>query len=248
MFSQFNRILMAMLVTVVLGVPAANAQRLKMATGEWIPFTSASMAHFGEFTKRVTIVLNEMGAEPDYLFYPWRRCFDAVEKGRAWAAFPYSYTVERAKKVWFSDMLSCSKTVFFYYAGKGPAQGYHFERLEDLKAYRLGGVTGYFYEKSFENAGLHVDYVNKEIYALEKLKMGRIDLMPVNERVGWNLIKTHFPEDVRKFKVLPNPLSVNPLHLIVSKDYPGSKELLERFNRALRQCIQKGLIKIEMCK
>lgn len=237
-----------MFVAVVLGVHASNAQNLKIATGEWIPFTSASMAHFGEFTKRVTIVLNEMGAEPDYLFYPWGRCFDSVEKGRIWAAFPYSYTLERAKKVWFSDMLACSKTVFFYYDGEGTTRGYHFEHLEDLKSYRIGGVTGYFYEESFKNTGLRVDYVNKEINAMEKLKIGRIDLMPVNERVGWSLIKTHFPDDAHKFNTLANPLSVNPLCLIVSKDYPGSKELLERFNNALQRCIQKGLIKIEMCE
>jgi polar amino acid transport system substrate-binding protein len=206
------------------------------------------MAHFGEFTKRVTTVLNEMGVEPDYQFYPWGRCFDSVEKSRVWAAFPYSYTVERSQKVWFSDMLSCSTTVFFYYDDKGATREYRYERLEDLKSYRVGGVTGYFYEKAFQKAGLSVDYVNKEIYAMEKLKMGRIDLMPVNKQVGWNLIKTHFPDDAHKFNILANPLSVSPLSLIVSKDYPGSKELLERFNTAIQRCIQKGLIKIEPCK
>jgi polar amino acid transport system substrate-binding protein len=240
--------LIALFAAVVLGAPASNAQSLKIATSEWIPFTSASLVHYGEFTNRVTIVLKEMGVEPDYLFYPWGRCFDSVEKGRVWAAFPYSYTLERAKKVWYSDMLSCSKTVFFYYDGEGTTREYHFERLEDLKAYRIGGVTGYFYEELFRKIGLSVDYVNKEINAMEKLKLGRIDLMPVNERVGWSLIKTHFPDDTHKFKTLDNPLSISPLRLIVSKDYPESKELLDRFNKALKRCIQKGLIKIEMCK
>lgn len=248
MFSQLSKILVAVCLAVVSGVSAANAQTLKIATGEWIPFTSASMAHFGEFTERVTIVLNEMGAEPDYLFYPWGRCFDSVEKSRVWAAFPYSYTPERAQKVWFSDMLSCSKTVFFYYDKKGTTQRYHFERIEDLKPYRIGGVIGYFYEELFRRAGLRIDYVNKEINAMEKLKMGRIDLVPVNERVGWSLIRKHFPGEVNKFKTIANPLNVSPLRLIVSKDYPGSKELLERFNEAVQQCIQKGLIKIEVCE
>jgi len=248
LFFHLNRILIAVIVAMFLGVQASNAQSLKIATGEWIPFTSAGMAHFGEFTQRVTIVLNEMGIEPDYLFYPWGRCFDSVEKGRVWAAFPYSYTPERAQKVWFSDMLSCSKTVFFYYDGKGASRAYPFERLEDLKPYRIGGVTGYFYEESFRKAGLSIDYVNKEINAMEKLKMGRIDLVPVNERVGWNLIKTHFPADAHNFKTVDNPLNVSPLRLIVSKDYPGSKELLDRFNKALQRCSQKGRISIEVCE
>lgn len=247
-FFQFRRIWFAAFVALVMGAASSNAQDLKMATGEWIPFTSASMAHYGEFTRRVTLVLNEMGAEPDYRFYPWGRCFDAVEKGRVWGAFPYSYTEERARKVWFSDQLSCSKTVFFYYDGGEARPRYRFARIEDLKRYRLGGVTGYFYEAWFKKAGLRVDYVNKEINAMEKLKMGRVDLVPMNERVGWSLVRTHFPDDAHKFKTLANPLNVAPLRLIVSKDYPGSKELLQRFNKALQQCIQQGRIKIEPCE
>jgi len=143
--------------------------------------------------------------------------------------------------------LSCSKTVFFYYDRGKSAGKYRANSLEDLKKYKIGGVTGYFYEESFKEAGLKIDYVNSEINALEQLKIGRIDLMPVNELVGWNLINTHFPEDAHHFKTLAKPLNINSLRLIVSKDYPESKKLLERFNRALRDCLAKGLIRIEKC-
>lgn len=224
-----------------------NAKSLIIATGEWSPFTSTSMENYGKFTERVTIICKEIGIEPEYRFYPWGRCYDSVIKGRVWAAFPYSYTKERAKKVWFSDMLSCSSTLFFHYDHGNPSRQYHFKSMEDLKAYTLGGVRGYFYEEFFEKAGLKVDYVNKEINSLEKLKMGRIDLMPVNEQVGWNLIAIHFPEDLHKFKTLATPLSVNSLHLIISKDYPGSKKIFEQFNQALKRCVEKGLINIQKC-
>ena len=239
-----------LLITLIalLLAPVSNAQQLPLATGEWVPITSAAMDGYGEFTRSVTTVLKEMGIEPKYHFYPWRRCFDAVVKGRAWAAFPYSYTQEREKKVWYSDPLSCSKTVFFYYDGGKAPKRFIFSNLEDLKPYRVGGVTGYFYEEAFKDAGLNVDYVNKEINAIEKLKMGRIDLMPVNERVGWNLIKTHFPNEADKFKTIAKPLDMNALHLIVSKEYPEAKKLLERFNQALKNCMKKGSIKIEQCQ
>jgi polar amino acid transport system substrate-binding protein len=171
-----------------------------------------------------------------------------VVKARVWAAFPYSFTEKRAKKVWFSDVLSCSKTVFFYYDTNNGSKNYHFSRLEDLRPYQIGGVTGYFYEESLKRAGLSVDYVSKEIHAIEKLKIGRIDLMPVNEMVGWDLINRHFPADAHNFKTLPKPLSVEPLRLIVSKDYPGSKRLLERFNKTLKNCIENKIISIKKCE
>lgn len=248
MLIQQKKIIILIVVVALLYAPSSNAQNLTLATGEWVPFTSANIENFGEFTKRVTIVLKEMGIEPDYRFYPWRRCFDSVIKGRVWAAFPYSYTKERAEKVWYSDVLSCSKTLFFYYAKDKPPKQYQFNQLKDLKSYKIGGVTGYFYENLFKDIGLKVDYANKEINAIEKLVLGRIDLMPLNEKVGWNLIKTHFPNDFHNFKTLAKPLSVDPLHMIVSKNYPGSKKLFDQFNKAIVRSVEKKLIKIGKCE
>lgn len=248
MFAQNRVIITLTILLMLLFASISSAQNITLATGEWTPYTSAKLDGYGDFTKRVTIVFREMGEKPDYLFYPWRRCFDSVVKARVWAAFPYSPTEERAEKVWFSDPISCSKTVLFRYDDNNASKNYHFSSLEDLKSYKVGGVTGYFYEDSFKKAGIIVDYVNKEINAIEKLKLGRIDLMPVNEKVGWNLINTQFPDDAHKFRTLPQPLSVNALHLIVSKDYPGSKKLLDRFNEALNRCIENGTIIIEPCE
>lgn len=236
------------LVTVfVTSVAPSNAQSIRLATGEWIPFTSENMEHYGKFSERVSIVLKEMGVSFGYVFYPWNRCYDSVLKGKVWAAFPYSFTAERAEKVWFTDALSCSKTVFFYYQNPKTPEKFIYDSLEDLKRYKLGGVRGYFYESLFNKAGLSVDYVNKEIGALEKLKLLRVDLVPVNDMVGWNLIYANFPEEIQNFRVVDKPLSVSPLRLIVSKDYPGSEALLERFNMALKIAIEKGQIEIEKC-
>lgn len=233
---------------ILFNIPAIHAETVTLATGEWIPFTSARLDNYGNFTEIVSIVMKEMGKEPEFRFYPWPRCYDSVVKGRIWAAFPYSYTEERAKQVIYSDALSCSKTVFFYYETDSSEKQYRFERLEDLKKYKIGGVSGYFYEASFQKAGLDVDYANKEISGLEKLKLGRVELMPLNELVGRHLIRTHFPGGADKFKTLPKPLSISPLHLIVSKVYPDSGELLKRFNAALNRCREKGLIRIPKCR
>ncbi len=232
----------------VFNVPLVHAESVPMATGEWIPFTSSNMKDYGKFTKIVNSVFEEMDMEPDYRFYPWARCYDSVIKGRVWAAFPYSYTEERAKRVMYTEPLSCSKTLFFYYETDDTAKQYQFSKIEDLKKYKIGGVSGYFYEEAFQKANVAVDYANKEISGLEKLKLGRIDLMPLNELVGWHLVHTHFPEDVDKFKTLSKSLSIDSLHLIVSKEYPHSKEMLERFNAALKRCIEKGRVLIPECR
>jgi polar amino acid transport system substrate-binding protein len=242
-----NKIGIVIGLILLTNIPIIHAESITMATGEWIPFTSANLVNYGKFTELVNIVFSEMGMKPEYRFYPWPRCYDSVIKGRVWAAFPYSHTKERAAMVMYTDALSCSKTLFFYYEKDKTAKPYQFRSFEDLRKLKIGGVSGYFYEELFQNEGLEVDYANKEINSLEKLKLGRIDLMPINELVGWNLIHTHFSDDADKFKTLPKPLSVATLHLIVSKEYPQYQELFLRFNAALKRCIEKGLLQIPAC-
>ncbi len=79
----------------------------------------------------------------------------------------------------FSDTIAYSTSKFFFYSKNRPRDSYHYETLEDLRAYKLGGIIGYFYEEIFSEAGLDVDYVTKEQQAIEKLKRGRIELLPL---------------------------------------------------------------------
>ena len=137
-------ILAGLLIAFLLGVGNIGAETVKLATGEWTPYTSSNLEGYGFFTKIVTVVLKEMGVEADYVFYPWRRCYNSVLKGRVWAAFPYSYTESRAEQVLYSDAISFSVTRFFYYKKAAEAKSYIFNSLNNLRSYKLGGVKGYF--------------------------------------------------------------------------------------------------------
>ncbi len=223
---------MVLMLSLCLTAPAAGrGEELVAATGEWAPYVSQHLENKGFITQILSDVFKVMGVEARFVFYPWRRCYESVLSHRVWAAFPYSPTEERAKEVMFSDVISYSVTKFFVYDESeidryaGPAA---------LKPYTIGGVIGYFYEEDFKRHGLTVDYAARETAAIEKLVKGRTDLLALNELVGWRLIKQRFPERMDRFRVLEPPYSKNDLHLIVSKTYPGGKELLDRFNAALR--------------
>ena len=236
----------AVFITLALAgtVVPAHGDPLVLATSEWRPYTSSKMEGYGEFTRMVSTIFKEMGQTPEYRFYGWARCYDAVVKGRAWAAFPYSFTKERAKEVFFSAPLSTSRTLFFYYAPEGSHKTFAARSIKDLKKYKVGGVTGYYYEELFRDAGLSIDYVNREVQGIEKLILNRIELMPINEHVARDLIQQHFPEHVNDFKALDYVFSENELALIVSKKYPDSRLWLDRFNAALKRCQDKKLLSL----
>lgn len=207
------------------------AEKVPLVTGEWSPYTSENLEGYGFITEIISEVIKEMDMEPEYKFYQWKRCYSLVKRGKVWAAFPYSYTEERAQEVLFSDTVGESTTKFFYYK---KTKDYTFETLEDLKPYKIAGVKGYFYEEDFNQAGLSVSYTSDETSALKRLVAGRVELMPLNELVGWALIKTEFPDEIDHFGTLPKAYSVAELKLIVSKDYPNSMELLKKFNETLK--------------
>ncbi len=206
------------------------AEKVQLVTGEWEPYTSEHLEGYGFITEIISEVFKEIDMEPEYMFHPWQRCYSLVKRGKVWAAFPYSYTEKRAQEVLFSDTVGESTSKFFYYKTD---HGVQYETLEDLKPYKIGGVKGYFYEEEFEQADLNVTYTSDEISALKKLAAGRVDFMPLNELVGWGLIRKHFPDNVQDFGTLATPYNVTELKLIVSKDYPTAQELLNQFNAAL---------------
>ncbi len=225
-------------VAAILAVPggsSAQGEAVTVATGEWAPYVSRKLENGGFITEIISATFRKMNLEVEFVFYPWRRCYDAVVTGRVWAAFPYSVTGGRRTEVLFSDKISHSVTRFFFHSPKENPDPPGYETLADLKQYRVGGVLGYFYEEAFAKAGLSIDAVSSEAAALEKLRLGRIELLPLNELVGWFLIRNRFTERIDHFHTLDKAYSRDDLHLIASKSYPGSEELLARFNRALKR-------------
>ncbi len=216
---------------ILLGSTNAWAENVRLATGEWTPYTSKEIESYGFITEIISEVFKKMEITPKYEFHKWKRCYSLVKRGKVWAAFPYSYTEERAKEVLFSETVGESTTKFFCYKVD---KAYKYETLMDLKPYRIGGVKGYFYEKAFEKAGLNVSYTSDEISALKRLMAGRVELMPLNELVGWSLIKRNFSDDANNFRTLDKAYDYAELKLIVSKQYPDSTRLLKRFDESLK--------------
>ncbi len=221
-----------LIIALLFSPVSVYAEEIVIATGEWAPYTSKDMEKNGFLTEIVTEVFREMRAEPKYIYYPWRRCYDSVKNGKIWAAFPYSPNGKRKREVIFSDKISQSATTFFIYGDGKKFETFRYEKPGDLKNYKVGGVIGYFYEEIFKKSGLKIDYAPREKNALEKLVMERTDILPLNELVGWYLIRKHFKDKAENFKVLETPFSKNDLHLIASRQYPTSRGNMERFNNS----------------
>jgi polar amino acid transport system substrate-binding protein len=220
--------------------PCFAIEKLPVSTGEWKPYTSAEIKGYGFFSEIVTAAFREAGLEITYGFYPWKRCEVYVKTGKSFAAFPYSITDERKSFAYFSDPVSETTTVFFY-NNKKHVEPIEFDKLNELKPYSIVGVLGYFYTDTFKRERLNVKYVPTETKALELIFQQRYDLLPLSDFVGWSLIKRIYPSGFHTFSTCKKALSKDTLHLMVSRRYPNSRALIDRFNAALARIKRKGI-------
>ncbi len=119
---------------------------------------------------------------------------------------------------------------------------FNFSNLDELKPYLIGGVHGYYYEPLFKKIGLSVDYSDSEDDALKKLLFGRVALLPLNELVGWEMIRKLYPGQSENFST-STAIDHQNLNLMVSRKFPDSAALLRRFNDGLNTIVDNGVYK-----
>lgn len=231
-------ILFAILLLFSLVSPGFAEQSVLLVTNEYMPYVNTSAKEKGFISEVVLAAFKEVGVNARIEYRPWRRCAMMVEDGKAFGAFPYGVTQKRMKYAMFSDQIWECRNVFFYL--KGRLGKYDFYGLDPLRRFGIAGTSGHFYEEIFTKAGLRVDYAPGEASGIRKIWEMRSDLFAEDELVGWTLISRIFPNYKHMFASTPTSWNVNPQHIMVSKAYPGSKELMEKFNAGLKAVRENG--------
>ncbi|MDR3561288.1 MAG: transporter substrate-binding domain-containing protein [Negativicutes bacterium] len=226
--------------------PSRSAKVL-LVTGEYAPYTTEALPDKGFFTQIVTAVFQEMGLECEIRFYPWARCEEMVKSGEAWAAFPYGLSEKTLQTYQVSAKVYPSRHKYFYLKNNGRLsdQGQDFERISDFKDFTVGGANGYWYGSKDDLKKLGIDRVEWAYDADGLVRMlynQRIDVFIEDELVGWEAIKRSYPNETGKFATLPNDAQQREYFLIVSKTYPQSADLLNRFNAALGRVKDRGTL------
>lgn len=218
---------------------SSTPRELLIMTGEWPPFVSSELPEYGFTSEIIREASRAAGLTVSIQFAPWTRCEAAVKHGKAFASFPYSANDARVEFAFFSESIARSRSVFFY--NKSKMQDFNFFQLNELTPYLIGGVRGYYYEPLFTKVGLSIDYSDTEEDALKKLFHERVDLLPLNELVGWEMIRMQYPKQREKFDSSNTAVDEQSLNLMVSRTHPDSATLLKRFNEGLSKIIDNGV-------
>ena len=215
------------------------AEEIKLANGEWAPYLSKELPHYGYASHLVTEAFREVKVEVKYEFYPWARAENYVKTGRIDGSVVWSKQTEREKFAYFSDPV-IEHNVVLWHLKKRPIV---WNTNEDLYGLRIGiplgsklGIT-----KELNETG------KIKLYRTPNIKSGflmilaeRIDVQPVIDLVGYHLLGTQFTSEEQAKIIHTKPTRNVKYHLMLSKAIPGNKLLSEKFNQGLRRLKETG--------
>jgi polar amino acid transport system substrate-binding protein len=217
-------------------------EEIRLTNGEWPPFTSKTLKHYGVYSHIVSEAFALEGVKVEYGFFPWPRAYHYVKKGEWDGSVTWAPTLEKEKDVWFSDPVFYHTKVFFH----RKQFSFDWNTLQDLKDLPIGATAQYTYGHEFDQAAkdgtLIVDYATRDIQNFRKLLAGRFLLFASDIDVGYDLLKKYFsPEESVLVTHHAKPIQQTGTCVIFNKGAPDkSQRLLGLFNRGLKKLRQNG--------
>ena len=236
-----KKILCLTLLLVIIPLSSAVAKNFTILTGEWAPYVSKEMKDGGPTAIIITQALKAAGHTVDFTYTTWKRTEILTQTGKSAATFPWTATDGFKKTCFLSTPIATQKMVFFYM--KENLDQWDYIDYDQLKKFKIGGSEGYTYVEIFKKEGVTAEYAPAIENSIKKLIHGRVDLVPESQLVGWQVIKSQFASSASKIDSSKTPLFAKPLHLMVSKEHPDGKELIEEYEKGFKIIKANGTYK-----
>ncbi len=219
----------------------AQSQTVRISTGEWAPYVSESMEHYGIAPQIITAAFGKVGIKTEYQFFPWTRAMKEAEDQKVDLTGIWYFNDERSKKFHYSDDLVSSANIFFY----NKENPFNWANFESFPKSKIGVTRGYSYSAQFDSAAeaglVNVEKTGSDELNFRKLLRGRIDAFVMAELVGYDMLKTKFESSEReKLGVHPVKVSSAPLHLLSEKNNAKGRAFIKLFNKGLEMLEQSG--------
>lgn len=205
---------------------------VRLAVGEWVPFTGETLPEYGCDAQIVTEVFARMGFAVEYKFFPWARAMTIARNGEYDGTLEWDDTPDWQEFFYISsEPISPQEWVFFHRKD----DPFEWTTVEDLAGKRIGITSGYIYSNAFSQLGetgsLGFEEASSDESNLKKLLAGRIDIFPMERNVGLSLLEKKFaPDEAAQLTYHVKPLAVFEPHLLLTRTNPENDLLITRFN------------------
>lgn len=208
---------------------------VKISTSEWPPYVSKNGVHGGYINQVIKEAFSQVDVSVEFVYVPWARAYEGAKFGH-FDATSYWYNDNKHKEHFYlSESLSHEKTVFFRLKSEKPQT---WSTLSDFDNMTMALTRGLTYTKLLwqyaEQNKDRVSVVVSDEQSFKMLLLERIDVIPVQEVVGWHYLHSMFAkEQVNRVETMQPPLSTHTGHLLFPKANENSLDLLKQFNKGL---------------
>ena len=221
----------------------ANAETVKITTGEWKPLISEESKHGGVILHIVREAFARKGIDVEIEFFPWARAEKYVDNG-SWDAM--AITSSRHSKGLthlYSDAVYIGEDVLFHLV-ESPLPGSSFA---DLKGLVFGAVLSYDYTPEYREAledGQITQVVAAEAELLfPMLAAKRFDVFIMDKTAGMYTYNTQYRGEIGDvITYLAHPLLTLEYSIRFSGDGEKSQRLVKIFNASLKEMREAGII------
>ncbi|TVT86604.1 ABC transporter substrate-binding protein [Pseudomonas sp. H3(2019)] len=218
------------LIGLLLLAQSATAEKLRLVADAWPPFTDATLVNGGVATDIVSTALARAGYASDFEQVPWARALLGVGEGRYDVLVNAWFNEERTHIGQFSSEYLLNRIRFL----KRKDTPIEYNNLQQLHTYPVAVVRGYAYSPEFDgDIALQKVQVHSFPMAVRMLAADRVKLTLEDEYVARYYLARESPKVRNAVEFLPNPLSENSLHILVSLKHPDHEQIVAGFDREI---------------
>ena len=243
---KFRHSQLLLVWTLVLFFPGihANAETVKITTGEWKPLISSEFKHGRVILHIVREAFARKGIDVEIGFFPWARAVKNVADG-SWDAMAITASrhSDGDENYLYSDAVYIGGDVIFHLKDTR-LRG---NRLVDMEGLKFGAVLSYDYTTEYRKAvedGLISEVMAPEADLLFPMLMAkRFDVFIMDKTAGLYAFNTKYREkagDVITY--LDQPLSTFEYSMRFSDDGEKNQRLVKIFNTSLKEMREVGII------
>ncbi|MCF2950250.1 transporter substrate-binding domain-containing protein [Paraglaciecola aquimarina] len=218
---------------------------IHLTNGEWPPFYSKNLPHYGLDSQIVAESFALVGVKVKYEFFPWARAYKFSEDNRWHGTVGWPLNKQHKDTHFYSNQpINTGNWVLFHRIDKP----IFWENINDLKGLIFGVTIGDWVldgENELVNnlKAQELTYIRvvSDESNFKMLLKGRIDIFPQQREVGIAQMRKLFNSKQREQLTFhPKSFQNMPLYLLLNKKNKNNKRYMDLYNKGFQKLQDSG--------
>lgn len=184
----------------------------------------------------IRAAFNAIDVQVNFTVMPWKRITKSMERGAILGSVSCSRRPERNAYMLFSDEVTSTSRVAI---SRNEIDTSSIQTLDDLRSFSIISIEGWAMEQQLVAENIPHETTPTYEGAMMAMRHRNIDLLYAPEYPSlYYARKLGIHRDIKVTPIRSEPST--PLYLCMSKTYPESRGIMDRFNTGLQQIKQNG--------